>query len=218
WSDHFRQRFAGVPLKSVLLTYSPAHGSTRQQRGDLMITPTGIEGGTVYALSAPLRDEIERTGHAELRVDLMPDRSLAQLTQALARPRGSHSLAKHLQRSALTGVKAALLRELLSPEQLNDMRYLATAVKALSLPLTAPRPLQEAISTAGGLCFSALDERLMVRHHPGLFCAGEMLDWEAPTGGYLLTACFASGYVAGQGAAAFRPTLPAFCTAARPRR
>jgi len=141
---------------------------------------------------------------ATLRLDLAPDRDMPRLTHALSRPRGKRTMAAHLQRQAhIEGVKAGLLREVVSKEDFEDPARLAAAIKSLPLRLVAPRPLEEAISTAGGVPFEALDERLMIRRLPGLFCAGEMLDWEAPTGGYLLTACFATGRVAGVGAAAW---------------
>ena len=166
-----------------------------------MVTEHGVEGGLVYALSARLRDRIMREGHAVMSVDLAPDRSIEALAQALGRARGSLSLANYLRnRANIQGVKAGLLRELASAAEFNEPASLAAAIKALPITLLAPRPLDEAISTAGGVSFEALDERLMIRHLPGVFCAGEMLDWEAPTGGYLLTACFATGYAAGIGA------------------
>jgi uncharacterized flavoprotein (TIGR03862 family) len=204
WSDHFRQRFAGVPLKGVALTPGDADSRAEGRRGELMITEHGIEGGLIYALAAPLRAAIEATGSAMIQLDLAPDRSPERLREELARPRGKLSLANHLRkRAGIEGVKAGLLRECLAAERLADAAQLAAAIKALPLRLTATRPLDEAISTAGGVRFEALDERLMVRARPGLFCAGEMLDWEAPTGGYLLTACFASGRAAGRGVVAW---------------
>ena len=155
----------------------------------------------VYAFAAPLRDALATDGRAVLHLDLAPGRTLASLAADLARPRGHDSLASHLRRRAgITGVKAGLLRELLPPETLTASDCLAAAIKDLPLPVNAPRPIDEAISTAGGVAFEALDEHLMLRDLPGVFCAGEMLDWEAPTGGYLLTACFATGHAAGQGA------------------
>ena len=148
-----------------------------------------------------LRDEILAKGVATLRLDLAPDRDGPRLTHDLSRPRGKRTMATHLQRQAhIEGVKAGLLREVVSKEDFADPVRLAAAIKALPLRLVAPRPLEEAISTAGGVRFEDLDERLMIRNLPGVFCAGEMLDWEAPTGGYLLTACFATGRAAGAGA------------------
>ena len=195
WSPYFSERFAGQPIKPVIATCA---GQTRQ--GEFNITATGIEGGLIYALSAPLRDALERDGQATLNLDLAPGRSVERLAADLARPRGRDSLANHLRRrAAIEGVKAALLRECCPAETLDSPVALAAAIKNLPLPVTATRPIDEAISTAGGVRFAVLDEQLMVRDRPGLFCAGEMLDWEAPTGGYLLTACLASGRVAGEG-------------------
>ena len=196
WSAHFSERYAGQPVKPVV-----ASVADRRQQGEFNITSGGIEGGLVYALSAPLRDILETTGYATLHLDLAPDRMRTRLATDLARPRGRDSLANHLRRRAgIEGVKAGLLRELLPPETLTAPDALAAAIKHLPLPVVATRPLDEAISTAGGVAFAALDENLMLRDLPGVFCAGEMLDWEAPTGGYLLTACFATGRAAGAGA------------------
>ncbi|MFZ2160696.1 MAG: TIGR03862 family flavoprotein [Sideroxyarcus sp.] len=196
WSPHFREHFAGEPLKSVAATF----GDVRKP-GECVITEHGIEGGLIYALSATLRDEIERSGNAILRLDLLPDWTPQRVLTEVSHPRGSRSLSSHLHsRLGLKGVKANLLREALSAEQMHDNAQLAHTIKNLPLNLTAPRPLSEAISTAGGIAFKALDEKLMLKQLPGVFCAGEMLDWEAPTGGYLLSACFASGRAAGTGA------------------
>lgn len=195
WSPYFSERFAGQPVKPVVASCA---GQTRQ--GEFNITATGIEGGLVYALSAPLRDALARDGHAALTLDLAPGRSIERLAADLARPRGRDSLANHLRRRAgIEGVKAALLRELCPPETLAAPALLAAAIKALAVPVGATRPIDEAISTAGGVSFAALDGALMLHGKPGVFCAGEMVDWEAPTGGYLLTACLASGRVAAAG-------------------
>lgn len=195
WSQHLRTRHAGQPVKPVVVSFA---GECRQ--GELMVTEYGVEGGVVYALSAALREAIAADGQAALLLDLVPGREQARLAADLARPRGRDSLAKHLRRHAgIEGVKASLLRELAPSEALNDPARLAALLKALPLPLRATRPLDEAISSAGGVRFEAMDEHLMLRELPGVFCAGEMLDWEAPTGGYLLTACFASGRAAGEG-------------------
>lgn len=197
WSSHFRERFAGQPVKPVVA----AIGERRVQ-GEFNITEGGIEGGLIYALSAPLREALAASGTAALHLDLAPGRSLERLTAELAQARGRDSLANHLRRRVgIEGVKAGLLRELCPPEALTAATGLAAAIKALPLPVTATRPLDEAISTAGGIPFEGLDDGLMLKAVPGVFCAGEMLDWEAPTGGYLLTACFASGRRAGEGAA-----------------
>jgi uncharacterized flavoprotein (TIGR03862 family) len=196
WSDHFRGRHAGEPVKSVALEWA---GERRQ--GEFVVTETGVEGSLIYGFAARLRDAIERSGVAEIHLDLMPDWALPRLAREIAHPRGARSLSSHLQsRVGLKGVKTALLREVLDAGTFGDPGRLAAAIKSLPLRLVAPRPLEEAISSAGGVAFGALDERLMVRALPGVFCAGEMLDWEAPTGGYLLTACFAAGRWAGRGA------------------
>ena len=196
WSDHFRARFAGQPLKAVALGW----GDTWKP-GECVVTETGLEGSLIYAFASPLREAIEAHGTAEIRLDLAPGWDPARLTAEIARPRGARSLSSHLQsRVGLKGVKTGLLREVLPARAFDDPVQLAAAIKALPIRLTAPRPLEEAISSAGGVTFEALDARLMARQMPGLFCAGEMLDWEAPTGGYLLTACFAAGRAAGQGA------------------
>ncbi len=204
WSEHFRARYAGQAVKPVVLAHRAPDGTARRQQGEFMITATGVEGGLIYFLSAGLRDEIEAKGAAVLQLDLAPGRGLARLERELSRPRASSSLANHLRRYAgIVGVKAGLLRELLPASDFADPLRLAAAIKALPLRLLAPRPLDEAISSAGGVVFEALDEHLMIKALPGVFCAGEMLDWEAPTGGYLLTACFASGRAAGAGAIAW---------------
>lgn len=192
WSDFFADKFAGHPLKNI-----SANGIS----GECVITATGIEGSLVYALSAALRETINAGGSAKLLLDLAPDRSEASLAEALSRPRGKRSVSEHWRRSAgFDGVKAALLRECVPQEFFSDAGKIAAAIKALPVELIAPRPMVEAISTAGGVLFESLDNNLMLRALPGFFCAGEMLDWEAPTGGYLLTACFATGRAAGQGA------------------
>lgn len=196
WSEHLREKFAGAPLKTVSL----ALPGEAPRKGEFVLTAAGIEGSLVYALSACIRNRISRDGAAEVLLDLLPDRTLAQVASALARPRGSQSMAKHLHRQLkLDGVKAALLRELTDAATFQDPQALAAAIKALPIRLVRPRPLDEAISSAGGVPFEELDEGLMLRRLPGVFCAGEMLDWEAPTGGYLLTACFASGRAAAEG-------------------
>jgi len=196
WSEHLREKFAGAPLKTVSL----ALPGEAPRKGEFVLTATGIEGSLVYALSARIRNRISRDGAATVLLDLLPDRNLAQVASALARPRGSQSMAKHLHRQLkLDGVKAALLRELTDAATFQAPQALAAAIKALPIRLVRPRPLDEAISSAGGVPFEELDEGLMLRRLPGVFCAGEMLDWEAPTGGYLLTACFASGRAAAEG-------------------
>ena len=202
WSEHFRSRFAGQPLKSVAMRLDGDSAAARP--GEAMISADGIEGSLIYALSAAIRERIDAAGSATLNIDLAPGRPLERVLAEVSHPRGARSLASHLQsRVGIAGVKMALLRECLSPDELADPARLAAAIKALPLRLTATRPLDEAISSAGGVRFEDLDAGLMVRRQPGLFLAGEMLDWEAPTGGYLLTACFASGRRAGEGALAW---------------
>lgn len=197
WSEFFRDKFAGAPVKPVAL--SLAGGTPRQ--GEFVVTAGGIEGSLVYALSSGIRERIEQTGSATVHLDLLPNRSLEQVAKAVAQPRGSKSMANHLRgRLGLDGVRAGLLRELSTAADYADPQRLAQLIKALPLSLVRTRPLDEAISSAGGVTFEALDEHLMLKALPGVFCAGEMLDWEAPTGGYLLTACFASGRAAGFGA------------------
>ncbi|MDD2741694.1 MAG: TIGR03862 family flavoprotein [Rhodocyclaceae bacterium] len=196
WSTYFRERFAGSAIKPVI-----ASVGSQSQQGEFNITENGLEGGLIYALSAPLRDVLEHDGKATLTLDLAPGRSLERLISDLSKPQGRDSLSNHLRRRVgIEGVKAALLREFSPNSALTVTDTLARAIKALPVPVIAPRPLDEAISTAGGVPFEVVNEQLMLNQLPGTFCAGEMLDWEAPTGGYLLTACFASGYVAGQGA------------------
>ncbi len=200
WSAHLRERFAGEPVKTVVASVTDASGREHRRPGEFIVTENGVEGGLVYSFAAPLRDLVARDGRAVLTVDLLPAHSFSRVLDEVARPRGSRSLSSHLQsRLGLRGVKVALLHETLADDDFFDPGKLARAIKALPLTLVATRPLNEAISSAGGVLFEALDESLMIRSHPGLFCAGEMLDWEAPTGGYLLTACFASGHAAGRG-------------------
>ncbi len=201
WSTHFRERFAGQPVKAITASFGDATGRQHRRQGELLVSDYGIEGSLVYALSAPLRDTLAAQRGATLTLDLLPDHDEARVAAAVSHPRGSRSLTSHLQsRLGIRGVKAGLLREALSAEEMHDPAKLAATLKALPLRLTAPRPLDEAISSAGGIPFEALDEHLMLKALPGVFCAGEMLDWEAPTGGYLLTACFATGKTAAQGA------------------
>lgn len=202
WSEHFRLRYAGQPLKSVALCFTDTANIEHRRQGECIVTATGIEGSLVYALSAGLRDKLAADGSARILLDLAPGWPLQRVIDEVTRPRGSRSMASHLQsRVNITGVKAGLLHEVLTREEFGDPARIAHTIKALPLRLTATRPLDEAISSAGGVQFEGLDQGLMIRSLPGVFCAGEMLDWEAPTGGYLLTACFASGHAAGLGAA-----------------
>ncbi|UDI92215.1 TIGR03862 family flavoprotein [Pseudomonas sp. IAC-BECa141] len=196
WSELMVSKFAGAPLKNIAIGLN----DDVPRLGECVITATGIEGSLIYALSAPIREAINVHGAATVHIDLLPGRPVDKLQAALSKPRGSRSMAKHLHSQVgIDGVKAALLRELTDAATFADPALLARAIKALPLMLVKTRPLDEAISSAGGVTFEAMDERLMLKALPGVFCAGEMLDWEAPTGGYLLTACFASGRAAGAG-------------------
>ena len=204
WSEHLKSRFAGAPVKSVIASCCDGDGKAHRRQGEFVITENGVEGGLIYALAAPLRDAIEQAGSATLTLDLLPGHPLARVIDEVAHPRGSRSLASHLQsRLGLKGVKSALLHECLARDDFLDATKLAQAIKSLPLRLIAPRPLDEAISSAGGVRFEALDGQLMIARLPGVFCAGEMLDWEAPTGGYLLTACLSTGHAAGNGVLAW---------------
>jgi len=205
WSPYFVTHHAGAPLKSIAARCVAPDGTACAQRGECVVTAHGLEGSLVYALSAPLREAIARDGVALLELDLLPDHPPARVAALLARARGKRSVAAWLKRSVgIGGVKAALLREVLPRDALADAACVARALKAVPLRLVATRPLAEAISSAGGVRFDGLDEHLMLRALPGVFCAGEMIDWEAPTGGYLLTAAFSTGYRAGCAAAAYR--------------
>ena len=189
WSEHFITRAEGQPVANVLLNFED-----NSVKGSFVITKHGIEGGSVYTLSAKLRDAIERCGFATLLIDLMPDKSHAELTKALSRDRGSKSMSNHIRRTTgLIGVKAQLLRECLPREVFEDPETLAASMKALPIKVERPRPQAEAISTAGGVSFDALDDAFKLKALENVYCAGEMLDWEAPTGGYLITACMATG-------------------------
>lgn len=195
WSDLFRDRFAGQPLKGIALT----HGD-QTIRGEAMIARYGLEGGAIYALSAPIRDAVETGGSTTLVLDLKPDVDLEALTARLSKPRGRDSLSNHLRKATgLSPQAASLLRE---PAALkDDPRRIAQRIKALRLTVTGVQGLDRAISSAGGLRFDQVDDGLMLTARPGVFACGEMLDWEAPTGGYLLTAVMASGLVAGDACA-----------------
>jgi uncharacterized flavoprotein (TIGR03862 family) len=200
WSDMFRDRFEGQPLKRIALSFG---GKT--VRGEAVITRDGLEGGAIYALSAPLREAIEAGGEAVLTVALRPDVSSAGLQQRLEAPRGKQSLSNVLRKAAkLSPAAIGLLHEAAaaSSQKLGALSpsALAALINAVPVRLTAAAPLESAISTAGGISFDEIDDNFMLRRLPGVFVAGEMLDWEAPTGGYLLQACFSTGAAAGQGA------------------
>ncbi len=196
WSKHFSEKFHGHPIKSVVLSFEDF-----KQQGEFIVTTMGVEGGLIYAASSKLRDALQSTGNAALRLDLAPDSSREKLTAALSRPRGSRSMTSHIEKTiGFKGVKVGLLYEFVSKEDFANVEKLVDAIKALHIPLIATSPIEKAISSAGGINFEELDSNLMLKKIPGVFCAGEMLDWEAPTGGYLLTACFATGRGAGRGA------------------
>lgn len=201
WSPHFVERFAGQPFKSVALRWPEGpQAAERHQAGEFVATATGIEGSLVYTASRWIRDEITARGSATVLLDLLPALSPARVLAEVAHPRGSRSLSSHLKsRLGVDGIKSGILHELLGRDAMQDPRQLAAAIKGLPLTLAAPRPLDEAISSAGGVRLEALDAHQMLKVLPRVFCAGEMLDWEAPTGGYLLTASLASGRAAAQG-------------------
>lgn len=204
WSEHFASRFAGQPFKSVAIQFTSAQGVTFQRKGEFVATASGVEGSLVYTASSLLRDEIMAHGGATFTLDLLPDHDAQRVLAEVTHPRGSRSLSSHLKsRLGLDGIKAAILYEILGKDAVHDPARLARAIKALPITLAAPRPLDEAISSAGGVPFEALNPDLMLTSWTGVFCAGEMLDWEAPTGGYLLTACLASGRRAAQGLLAY---------------
>lgn len=203
WSDIFRTRFAGQPLKRLTLSFGD-----QKVRGEALVTEGGLEGGGVYALSASLREAIAGTGEALLHIDLRPDLAHADLAARLATPRAKQSLSTFLRKAAsLSPVAIGLLQEaaMASSQRLAVMApaALADLVKAVPVRLTGTAPIARAISTAGGIAFDEVDEHFMLRRRPGVFAAGEMLDWDAPTGGYLLQACFATGAAAGNGAVAW---------------
>jgi len=203
WSEHFSSRHAGEPLTTVAIISRGADGRTLRKQGQFVVTQGGVEGSLIYALSASLRDQITADGHATIQLDLLPDLSTQRVFDEVTRPRGARSMASHLQsRLGIKGVKAGLLRECLSKEEFADVEHLARAIKALPVRLVRPRPIDEAISSAGGVRWDAL-RGTMLKAAPGVFVAGEMVDWEAPTGGYLLTACFASGRAAASGVIAW---------------
>ena len=208
WSEFLATRHAGAPLKPVVAHWHDANGIEHALQGECVLTETGIEGSLIYAISAELRDAITRDGETILHLDLAPGRDLERLQRDLCKPRNGRSLGEFLRRQAgIEGAKATLVHEVLDKAALQDMARVAATIKRLPLRLLRPRPMAETISTAGGVRVEALDDALMLRDMPSVFCAGEMLDWEAPTGGYLLTAVFASGLRAGRGAVAWLSRL-----------
>ncbi len=217
WSAYFAEKFAGQPFKTVAITVQSNDVDTPrfQKQGEFVATSTGVEGSLIYAASSWLRDDIAANGMATFQLDLLPDRTAEQVLVEVRHPRGSRSLVSHLKsRLKLDGIKVALLYEILGKDAMNDAAALAAGIKALPITLKSARPIDEAISSAGGVVFEGMNAALMLQVNEnltagvssGLFCAGEMLDWEAPTGGYLLTACLSSGFAAGQGAAQYLST------------
>nr|WP_315426124.1 TIGR03862 family flavoprotein [uncultured Albidiferax sp.] len=204
WTEHFSSRFAGQPFKTVALSFTNAAGDSFRRQGEFVATASGIEGSLVYGASALVRDEIALNGSATVYLDLLPALSAERVLAEVTHPRGTRSLSSHLKsRLGLEGIKAGILHELLDKASFQNPAALAAAIKALPIRLVATRPIDEAISSAGGVAFEALNAELMLEPLPGVFAAGEMLDWEAPTGGYLLTASMASGQRAGQGVLRF---------------
>ena len=196
WSAHFRERFAGQPVKNCLLSFN---GKT--VKGDVMITNNGIEGGTIYKVSAAIVAALENGSSTAISLDLAPDQSTNRLKTRLSEAQGKRSLTDHIRRkTGLKGVQIGLLREFAHGEPLNNPEALAAKIKSLQVPITSARPIEEAISVAGGVSFAAMDENLMLNALPGTFCAGEMVAWDAPTGGYLLSASLAQGKQAAEGA------------------
>ncbi len=204
WSQDLREKHAGAQLHTIQLSFTNSQNQTQSLRGEAILSEYGVEGSAIYALSAPLRQALSEPGGATLHLDLVPDHSADWVLMQLQKPRGKNSLSNFLRKQLhLTPVKIALLRELTSREEFEHPELLARAVKKLPIQLKASRPIDEAISSAGGVALTELNANLMLNQMPGVFCAGEMLDWEAPTGGYLLTACFATGRAAGQGVIAY---------------
>jgi uncharacterized flavoprotein (TIGR03862 family) len=208
WTDIFKSKFAGHPLKPIKLHWQDTNGKAHILQGECVISDYGIEGSAIYAASADIRDVIQQRGAAIIELDLMPNKELPALLKSLGEPRGNRSISEYLRRKInLSGVKLGLLYELLDRTIFNHPETLAQTIKRLPLRLQSARPVAEVISSAGGVKLEAMNQSLMLNHMPGIFCAGEMLDWEAPTGGYLLTACYASGVRAGKAAAEFIRTL-----------
>jgi uncharacterized flavoprotein (TIGR03862 family) len=200
WSDHLRQRFAGTPVKPVALSVTLEEGRVERRQGEFVVSDYGVEGSLIYAASVALRHQLQLRGHADFTLDLLPQHELARVESELRHPRGSRSMSSHLHsRLGLHGVKTALLFEVLGKGGWDDLSHVARTIKGLPLQVQSTRPLAEAISSAGGVHFGSVDDHLMLTACPGVFVAGEMLDWDAPTGGYLLTAAFATGRRAARG-------------------
>lgn len=200
WSAHFRDHFSGFPVKPVEISFVDLNGDLHNQKGEFIATKYGIEGSLIYAFSSFIRDTIEKKGQAIIHFDLAPDLNCDQLKSRLSQKRGKRSLSSHLQKSiGFHGIRLSLLFEQLDKDILNDPERLAENIKSLPITVLSARPIAEAISSSGGVDFSQLNENLALRKYPGFYCAGEMLDWEAPTGGFLLTACFSTGFAAANG-------------------
>lgn len=200
WSDFFKREYAGSPLHGVGIRIKNSKNDWVIKKGEIIVADYGLEGTSIYALSGPLRDIIHQQGFAEIQIDLLPEKSAEQIFEKINKPQGKNSASNFIRKALhLFPVKIALLRELLGANWLADKTQLAQQIKALPMRLQATRPLDEAISCAGGVDWQSVDSHLMLNNLPGVFCAGEMLNWEAPTGGYLLTACFATGRAAGNG-------------------
>ncbi|SFV57722.1 NAD(FAD)-utilizing dehydrogenases [hydrothermal vent metagenome] len=206
WSEVFKEKFAGTPLKNVALSFTDIDGKVQSKLGELLVNENGVEGSLIYTYSKLIREQIEHNAPFSVYLDLFPHRSEDKLVQDLSKSRGKQSLSAFWKRQGLSGVTASLLREVLTKEMLNEAALVASTLKKFPLTLESSRPLQEAISTAGGLCFTNLDKHLMLKEFPSVFCVGEMLDWEAPTGGYLLTGVMGQGKQAALGLIRFLET------------
>lgn len=199
YSEMFKERFAGTPLKNVELSFTDINGKLQSKLGELLVSKNGVEGSLIYTYSKFLREQIQQKSPFTVYLDLFPHRAQSKLKQQLSASRGKQSLSAFWKRLGLDSVKTSLLREVLDKELLTDPELVAKTLKKFPLSLETFRPIEEAISTAGGLAFENLDEYLMLKDFPGVFCAGEMLDWEAPTGGYLLTGVMGQGKQAAEG-------------------
>ncbi len=199
WSKVFKEKFSGTPLKNIELSFRDINGNLQSKLGELLVSEYGVEGSLIYTHSKFLRELLEQNSPFTVYLDLFPHRSESKLKQQLSASRGKQSLSAFWKRLGLDGVKASLLREVLAKEYLCEPELVAKTLKKFPLTLDSFRPIEEAISTAGGLAFENLDQDLMLKDFPGVFCVGEMLDWEAPTGGYLLTGVMGQGKQAAQG-------------------
>jgi uncharacterized flavoprotein (TIGR03862 family) len=204
WSNHFKTEFSGQPISTIQLSCLNQDGVMQFIRSEALVTNFGIEGTGIYALSSFLRSQIDGSGYGNLLIDLLPDFSLEKIVSLLSKNKQKNSMSNFLRKQLnLSPIKIALLRELTDKNLWSDIELIAQAIKNLPIKCISYRPIEEAISSAGGICFDELNDHLMLKKMPGVFCAGEMLNWEAPTGGYLLTACFATGRAAGHGVVEF---------------